>query len=64
MNLRRDVPIVLAALAAIIGASLDGDGRWLHWIAKPLTTLLIAGIILLMDKSIKPGDVIAVTDMA
>lgn len=44
MNLRRDVPIVLAALAAIIGASLDGDGRWLHWIAKPLATLLIAAM--------------------
>ena len=45
MNLRRDVPILLAALAAIIGASLDGDGRWLHWIAKPLATLLIAAIV-------------------
>lgn len=46
MNLRRDVPILLAAVAAIIGASLDGDGRWLHWIAKPLTTLLIAAMVL------------------
>jgi uncharacterized membrane protein YhhN len=45
MNLRRDVPILLAAVAAIIGASLDGDGRWLHWIAKPLATLLIAVIV-------------------
>ncbi|WP_315388117.1 lysoplasmalogenase [uncultured Stenotrophomonas sp.] len=45
MNLRRDAPILLAATAAIIGASLDGDGRWLHWIAKPLTTLLIAAIV-------------------
>ncbi|WP_217536863.1 lysoplasmalogenase [Stenotrophomonas sp. GbtcB23] len=44
MNLRRDVPILLAAVAAIIGASLDGDGRWLHWIAKPLATLLIAAM--------------------
>jgi uncharacterized membrane protein YhhN len=44
MNLRRDVPILLAAVAAIVGASLDGDGRWLHWIAKPLTTLLIAAL--------------------
>ena len=44
MNLRRDVPIVVAAIAAIVGASLDGDGRWLHYIAKPLTTLLIAAI--------------------
>jgi len=26
MNPRRDVPILLAAIAAIIGASLDGDG--------------------------------------
>ncbi|MBT2766344.1 lysoplasmalogenase [Stenotrophomonas sp. ISL-67] len=46
MSLRRDVPILLAAVAAIIGASLDGDGRWLHWIAKPLATLLIAGMVL------------------
>ena len=45
MNLRRDAPILLAATAAIIGASLDGDGRWLHWVAKPLTTLLIAAIV-------------------
>jgi len=44
MNLRRDVPILLAAVAAIIGGSLDGDGRWLHWIAKPLATLLIAAM--------------------
>jgi len=46
MNPRRDAPILLAAIAAIVGASLDGDGRWLHWIAKPLTTLLIASIAL------------------
>lgn len=45
MTLRRDVPIVLAAVAAIVGASLDGDGRWLHYIAKPLATLLIAAIV-------------------
>lgn len=44
MNLRRDVPILLAATAAIVGASLDGDGRWLHWIAKPLATVLIAAM--------------------
>lgn len=54
MNLRRDVPILLAAVAAIIGASLDGDGRWLHWIAKPLATLLIAGIVWRAD-SAAPG---------
>lgn len=45
MTLRRDVPIVLAAVAAIVGASLDGDGRWLHYIAKPLATLSIAAIV-------------------
>ncbi len=54
MNLRRDVPILLAALAAIIGASLDGDGRWLHWIAKPLATLLIAAIVWRADAA-PPG---------
>ena len=54
MNLRRDVPILLAAVAAIIGASLDGDGRWLHWIAKPLATLLIAAIVWRADAA-APG---------
>lgn len=54
MNPRRDVPILLAALAAIIGASLDGDGRWLHWIAKPLATLLIAAIVWRADAA-PPG---------
>ena len=54
MNLRRDVPILLAAVAAIIGASLDGDGRWLHWIAKPLATLLIAAIVWRADAA-PPG---------
>jgi len=54
MNLRRDVPILLAAVAAIIGASLDGDGRWLHWIAKPLATLLIASIVWRADAA-PPG---------
>lgn len=41
----RDVLIVLLALGAIVGAGLDGDGRWLHWLAKPLATLLIAHIV-------------------
>jgi len=54
MNLRRDVPILLAATAAIVGASLDGDGRWLHWIAKPLATLLIASIVWRADAA-PPG---------
>jgi uncharacterized membrane protein YhhN len=45
MNPRRDVPILLVAIAAIVGASLDGEGRWLHYIAKPLATLLIAAIV-------------------
>ncbi|MDF2817346.1 MAG: hypothetical protein K0S73_1286 [Stenotrophomonas rhizophila] len=54
MNLRRDVPIMLAATAAIVGASLDGDGRWLHWIAKPLATLLIASIVWRADAA-PPG---------
>lgn len=54
MSLRRDVPILLAAVAAIIGASLDGDGRWLHWIAKPLATLLIAAIVWRADAA-PPG---------
>jgi uncharacterized membrane protein YhhN len=40
----RDGVILLMAVLAIIGASLHGDGRWLHWLAKPATTLLIAGV--------------------
>lgn len=32
---------VLAAIAAIAGAALDGPWLWLHYIGKPLTTLLI-----------------------
>ena len=44
MHARRDGLILLAAILAIVGAFLDGDGRWLHWLAKPATTLLIAAI--------------------
>ena len=40
----RDGVILLAAVLAIVGAFLAGDGRWLHWLAKPATTLLIAAI--------------------
>ncbi|CAM4413740.1 lysoplasmalogenase [Stenotrophomonas pavanii] len=40
----RDGVILLMAILAILGAFLDGDGRWLHWLAKPATTLLIAAI--------------------
>lgn len=40
----RDLLIVAMAAAAIVGAGLEGDGRWLHWLTKPLTTLLIASI--------------------
>lgn len=40
----RDLLIVAVAIAAIVGAGLDGDGRWVHWLAKPLATLLIASI--------------------
>ncbi|WP_329841515.1 lysoplasmalogenase [Stenotrophomonas sepilia] len=40
----RDGVILLMAILAIVGAFLHGDGRWLHWLAKPATTLLIAAI--------------------
>lgn len=40
----RDGVILLMAILAIVGAFLHGDGRWLHWLAKPTTTLLIAAI--------------------
>lgn len=49
-GLRRiDAVIAAAALAAIIGGLCaspgDVDGwQWLHWIAKPLATLLILGV--------------------
>ncbi len=38
--------IVMSALAAIIGATLDGPWLWLHYIGKPLTTLLILWLAL------------------
>ncbi len=41
----RDGVILLMAILAIVGAFLHGDGRWLHWLAKPTTTLLIAAIV-------------------
>ena len=41
---RRDGLILVVSVLAIIGAFLQGEGRWLHWFAKPATTLLIAGI--------------------
>ncbi|WP_422506609.1 lysoplasmalogenase [Stenotrophomonas sp. GZD-301] len=41
----RDALIAITAIAAIVGAGLEGDARWLHWLAKPLTTLLIASIV-------------------
>lgn len=41
---RRDAVIVAMAALAIVGAFLQGEGRWLHWLAKPATTLLIAAI--------------------
>ncbi|WP_303638357.1 lysoplasmalogenase [Stenotrophomonas tuberculopleuritidis] len=45
MTLRtRDGLILVVAVLAIIGAFLGGDGRWLHWLAKPSATLLIAAI--------------------
>ncbi len=40
----RDGVVLLMAILAIVGAFLHGDGRWLHWLAKPATTLLIAAI--------------------
>lgn len=39
-----DGVILSMAILAIIGAFLPGDGRWLHWLPKPATTLLIAAI--------------------
>ncbi|MEG2805127.1 lysoplasmalogenase [Stenotrophomonas sp.] len=40
----RAMLIVALAVAAIVGAGLPGNGQWLHWLAKPLATLLIASI--------------------
>ncbi len=41
-----DVLILLSALAAITGATLDGPWLWLHYVGKPLTTLLILWLAL------------------
>ncbi|MDT3501096.1 lysoplasmalogenase [Stenotrophomonas maltophilia] len=37
--------ILLLAVLAIVGAFLPGEGRWLHWLAKPAATLLIAVMV-------------------
>ena len=41
-----DMLIFLSAIAAIAGAWLDGPWLWLHYIGKPLTTLLILWLAL------------------
>lgn len=50
----RDGVILLMAVLAIVGAFLHGDGRWLHWLAKPATTLLIAAIVWRARDSARP----------
>ena len=50
----RDGVILLMAVLAIVGAFLHGDGRWLHWLAKPATTLLIAAIVWQARDSARP----------
>jgi uncharacterized membrane protein YhhN len=50
----RDGLILLMAILAIIGAFLHGDGRWLHWLAKPTTTLLIAAIAWRVHDPVQP----------
>ena len=37
--------VLLLAVLAIVGAFLPGEGRWLHWLAKPAATLLIAAMV-------------------
>lgn len=44
--------IVLFAFAAIAGAWPDGPGMWLHYIGKPLTTLLILWLALSAQPSV------------
>ncbi|MDT3488284.1 lysoplasmalogenase [Stenotrophomonas maltophilia] len=50
----RDGVILLMAVLAIVGAFLHGDGRWLHWLAKPATTLLIAAIVWGVHDPVQP----------
>jgi hypothetical protein len=33
--------ILVSALLAILGSTLGGDAIWLHYIFKPLTTMLV-----------------------
>lgn len=55
MKLRmRDGVILLMAVLAIVGGFLHGDGRWLHWLTKPATTLLIAAIVWQARDSARP----------
>ncbi|WP_348694625.1 lysoplasmalogenase [Duganella fentianensis] len=38
--------VIAASVAlAILGSTLGGDAIWLHYVAKPLATLLIAGLV-------------------
>ncbi|MHB9783904.1 lysoplasmalogenase [Stenotrophomonas maltophilia] len=37
--------VLLLAVLAIVGAFLPSEGRWLHWLAKPAATLLIAAMV-------------------
>lgn len=50
----RDGLIVLLAIAAIVGAAAPADARWLHWLAKPATTLLIASIAWQVRPALSP----------
>lgn len=54
-----DLAIVLAALAAILGSALGApqaiDGwHWLHWVCKPLTTVLILWMAWRTEPAISP----------
>lgn len=39
-----NIAIVLAVAAAIVGAQLDGQWIWLHYVCKPLATLLVLSL--------------------
>ena len=55
-----DLAIVLAAVAAILGSTFGAAGvadgwHWLHWICKPLATVLILGSVWRTDVPVSVG---------
>lgn len=47
--------VAASAALAILGALIDGNGRWLHYVCKPLTTLLLLWMALAAGPAASTG---------